>query len=89
MRIYYAHEMRRIIMQTATKKPTNLSLDQALLQEARNFGVNLSQAAEAGVKQAVISAKEAHWKRENAKALQSSNAWVEANGLPLDQYRQF
>lgn len=76
-------------MQAATKKPTNLSLDQALLQEARSFGVNLSQAAEAGVRQAVISAKEAHWKRENTKALQSSNDWVETNGLPLDQYRQF
>jgi antitoxin CcdA len=32
-------------MQTATKKPTNLSLDQALLREAKAFGVNLSQAA--------------------------------------------
>ncbi|SUC82672.1 Post-segregation antitoxin (ccd killing mechanism protein) encoded by the F plasmid [Pannonibacter phragmitetus] len=29
------------------------------------------------------------WLRENAAALESSNAWVEENGLPLDQYRQF
>lgn len=76
-------------MQTATKKPTNLSLDQSLLQEARSFGVNLSQAAEAGVRQAVTTAKTIHWKAENAKALQSSNDWVQKNGLPLDQYRQF
>ena len=76
-------------MQAAAKKPTNLSLDQALLMEARSFGVNLSQAAEAGVKQAVAAAKSAHWKQENAKALQSSNAWVEKNGLPLEQYRNF
>jgi len=76
-------------MQTATKKPTNLTLDQSLLQEARSFGVNLSQAAEAGVKQAVASAKAVHWKKENALALQSSNDWVEKHGLPLEQYRQF
>lgn len=81
--------MRNIIMQVAIKKPTNLSLDQALLSEARSFGVNLSQAAEVGVKQAVITAKSSHWKQENAKALQSSNAWVEQNGLPLELYRNF
>ena len=76
-------------MQTATKKPTNLSLDQSLLQEARSFGVNLSQAAETGVRQAVATAKAIHWKKENASALRSSNAWVEEHGLPLEQYRQF
>ena len=35
--------------QPVSKKPTNLSLDQQLLSEARSFGVNLSQAAEAGL----------------------------------------
>ncbi len=76
-------------MPTATKKPTNLSLDQALLQEAKSFGVNLSQAAELGLRQAVTAAKSAHWKSENAQALESSNKWVEENGLPLRQYRSF
>ncbi len=27
------------------------------------------------------------WRRENAAALESSNAWVEANGLPLARCR--
>ena len=76
-------------MQTATKKPTNLTLDQALLLEARAFGVNLSQAAELGVKQAVSEAKAERWKAENAQALQSSNAWVAQNGLPFERYRNF
>ena len=39
------------------KKPTNLSLDAGLLHEARSFGVNLSQAAEAGLRQAVAAAR--------------------------------
>lgn len=75
--------------QTALRKPTNLTLDPILLTEARSFGVNLSQAAEAGLRRAVAAAKAEAWQRENAAALISSNAWVDAQGLPLDQYRQF
>jgi len=76
-------------MQTATKKPTNLSLDQALLREAKSLGVNLSQVAEIGVKQAVAAAKAELWKQQNAKALEGSNSWVAQNGLPLQHYRNF
>jgi len=75
--------------QTPPKKPTNLTLDSSLLKEARSFGVNLSQAAEAGLRRAVAEAKAKAWQRENAAAVASSNAWAEAHGLPLDKYRQF
>jgi antitoxin CcdA len=75
--------------QSIPKKPTNLTLDQGLLSEARSFGVNLSQAAEAGLRHAVRDAKAATWKRENAAALDASNAWVDQHGLPLEKYRPF
>ena len=75
--------------QSVPKKPTNLTLDQRLLSEARSFGVNLSQAAEAGLRRAVKDAKAEAWKRENAKALEASNRWVEENGLPLEKYQPF
>lgn len=71
------------------KKPTNLTLDQALLSEARTFGVNISQAAEAGLRSAVKDAKAVAWKSENTQALEASNAWVESYGLPLEKYRLF
>jgi antitoxin CcdA len=74
---------------TAARKPTNLTLDSDLLAEARAFDVNLSQAAEAGLRRAVVEAKTRAWQRENAAALASSNAWTEAQGLPLDPYRLF
>lgn len=85
-----AHE-RGGLMQTQSvpKKPTNLTLDQGLLSEARAFGVNISQAAEAGLRNAVRDAKAAAWKHENADALESSNRWVEENGLLLAKYRPF
>ena len=75
--------------QSTPRKPTNLTLDPLLLIEARSFGVNLSQAAEAGLRRAVTEAKAQAWKRANAEALASSNAWIDAHGLPLDLYRQF
>ncbi len=73
----------------AAKRPTNLSLDQDLLDEARSLGVNLSQAAEGGLRRAVAEAKEERWRRDNHQALVNSNKWVEEHGLPLDRYRQF
>jgi antitoxin CcdA len=75
--------------QQSPRKATNLSLDADLIQEARAFGVNISQAAEAGVRRAVADARAEQWRRDNAEALASSNRWVEANGLPLDRYRRF
>ena len=76
-------------MNILSKKPTNLSLDKSLLLEAKSLGVNLSQAAEAGLKKAVIEAKSEQWKIKNADAVASSNEWVETHGLPLEQYRRF
>lgn len=71
------------------RKPANLSLDAALIEEAREFDINLSQAAEAGVREAVKTAKAEAWKRENAEALEGYNDWIEKNGLPLAKYRMF
>lgn len=71
------------------RRPTNLTLDAALLDEARAHGLNLSAAAEAGLRQAVAEARADAWRRQNAAALASSNAWVEARDLPLARYRPF
>ena len=73
----------------SVRKPTNLSLDSALLNEAKSLGINVSRAAEAGIAEAVKLHKRQKWLKENAAALASSNAYVEANGLPLAQHRQF
>ena len=76
-------------IQATSRKPTNLTLDPSQLAEARALGINLSQAAEAGLRRAVTEAKAKAWQHENAAALASSNAWADAHGLPLDRYRQF
>jgi len=71
------------------RKPTNLSLDSALLKEAKALGINVSRSAEAGIAEAVKLHKQKKWLEDNATALASSNAYVEANGLPLARHRQF
>ena len=73
----------------AARKPTNLSLDKALLAEAKALNINLSQAAELGLRQEVARVRTEKWKAENAAAIESSNTWVDRRGLPLDKYRQF
>lgn len=81
-------------MQTATskstaKKATNVSLSEALIAEAKNLNINISHAAEAGVTQAIKAQREALWLQENKEAIESSNAYVEKYGLPLEKYRMF
>jgi antitoxin CcdA len=71
------------------RKALNVSLDPALVSEARELGVNLSRAAETGLKDAVRKAKEEAWLRENAEAIRWINEWVEENELPLREYRDF
>ena len=73
----------------STRKPTNLSLDSDLLEEAKALGINISRSAEAGIGEAVKLRKQEKWLKENATALASSNVYVEANGLPLARHRQF
>lgn len=76
-------------MNKSLRKPANLSIDSDLLEEAKAMEVNLSRAAEAGLKAAVTEAKTQIWKKNNASSLKSSNDYVSKHGLPLDKYRQF
>lgn len=76
-------------MNHQTRKPTNLSLDRALVEEARALNVNLSRAAEDGLRAAVKAEKERKWKQDNREAMDGINKWVEENGIPLAKYRQF
>lgn len=73
----------------ATRRATSMTLDAALLDEARSLGVNLSRAAEEGILAQVRSAKAKRWKEENAEAIADYNRWIEENGVPLSQFRKF
>lgn len=74
---------------TASKRATNVSLPEDLLAEAKALRINISQAAESGVAQAITRARSELWLAENQEAIESSNAYVEKHGLPLAKYRMF
>lgn len=71
------------------RKPTNVSLDPALIEQARELDINISRACERGLAEQIAKARADQWREENAEAIRSSNEWVERNGLPLARYRQF
>ena len=73
----------------APKRATNVSLAEDLLAEARGLRINVSQAAEAGLAKTVADKRAELWLKENWAAVESSNAFVEEHGLPLENVRMF
>ena len=71
------------------KKSANVSLAESLLAEAKDLGLNVSQAAEAGLARAVSDKRAEVWLKENAEAIAGYNDYIEKNGLPLDEFRMF
>lgn len=76
-------------MSTIVRKPTNLTLDAQTVREARALNINLSEAAEKGIRDALRNARAEQWRSENASGMERSNRYVDEHGLPLAGYRQF
>ncbi|MGC8476891.1 MAG: type II toxin-antitoxin system CcdA family antitoxin [Acetobacteraceae bacterium] len=73
----------------SARRATNVTLPAPLLAEARALQVNLSQAAERGLREAVAEARRQRWQAENEAAIAEWNAHVEAHQLPLAAFRGF
>jgi len=76
-------------MPQTRRKAANLSLDGELVSQARELNLNVSKAAEDGLRRAIKSERERLWLIENAEAIAEENAYVEKHGLPFAKYRQF
>jgi antitoxin CcdA len=74
---------------SSPRRPTNVSLPEDLIGAAKELNVNISQACEKGLQEAVSRTRAERWMEENREAIASSNAYVEKHGLPLARYRQF
>lgn len=64
-----------------------MSIDVALLDEARDLGLNLSRASEAGIRASVKAEKERRWLEENMPAIEAWNAHIAEHGLPFEDLR--
>lgn len=76
-------------MPSTARKAENLSLDGALVEQAKELKINISRAAEESISHAIKAERERLWRLENAEAIRQSNEYVEKHGLPLAQYRTF
>jgi antitoxin CcdA len=86
------HEMTRSVARetgTPFRRPTNVSLDAALIDKAKELGINVSRACEDGLAKEVKEELGRRWLKDNQAAIESSNAYVEKHGLPLAKYRPF
>lgn len=73
----------------AKRRPVNLSVDEAVVAEARERGINLSQTLEAALKKELQHARIIQWREENRETIDVRHAWLEQHGLPLDKHRLF
>lgn len=71
------------------KRATNLSVDAALLDEAKALGFNLSRVLEDGLRHRLSEAKAARWRAENAEAITAHNERVAKAGTFSDRLRRF
>jgi antitoxin CcdA len=80
---------RRIINPKARKKPTNLSINSDLLQQAKALKINLSQTLEERLYQLILDKKKQDWKEENREAIEAYNRRTEKDGVFSDGFRRF
>ncbi len=71
------------------KRPTNVSLSEALVSEARELGINVSRACEDGLATEVRRERTKRWQEDNTAGFEAWNAYVERHGVPLARYRKF
>lgn len=74
--------------------PIELAIDAELIEKARDAHVDLATAAAAGISQAVVECTNvpfdrAKWIHENRAAFESLRLYVEENGFPSSEYRQY
>jgi antitoxin CcdA len=85
----FGHTMHMNAQPPSRRKATNVSLDEKLVAEAKELGVNVSRACEAGLAAETRQARKRKWVEANREAIESTNAYVEKYGLPLEKYRTF
>lgn len=71
------------------RKATNVSLNVALVAEARRLGLNISRACEEGLARQIAEERARQWRQDNAQGIAEWNAWTEREGLPLRRHRTF
>ncbi|ECN4003619.1 post-segregation antitoxin CcdA [Salmonella enterica subsp. enterica serovar Enteritidis] len=64
------------------KRSTNISLDAALVDEAKMLNINLSAALNSALEDVVRAERQARWKQENKAAIDAMNKFTAEHIIP-------
>jgi antitoxin CcdA len=73
----------------APKKATNVSINSDLLEKSRELNLNLSATLEQALAEQLQIEQRTQWLRDNAKAINAYNQFVESNGTFSDSVKKF
>jgi antitoxin CcdA len=79
--------MRRF--RESPKRPVNLTLNAAVLDTAKQLGLNISQTVDALLTAEVTRLYWERWREDNREAIADYNARIEREGLFSDRWRTF
>ncbi len=71
------------------KRAANLSLSTDVLEAAKELEINISQVCDNYLRDLVRREQERKWREDHTDFVAAYNATVEAEGLPLDEWRSF
>jgi antitoxin CcdA len=79
----------RVRTSASGKRAINLSLSNDVLEAAKHLAINISQVCDSHLREVVRREQERKWREDHADFIAAYNATIEAEGLPLDEWRSF
>jgi len=81
--------MSNLYNTNAPKKPTNLTVNSDLLNQAKHMKINISLTLENALVETLKNKKKDEWINENKEAIEVYNEKVSSYGLFSDEMRSF
>jgi antitoxin CcdA len=79
----------RVRTSSSGKRATNLTLSSDVLDAAKHLAINISPVCDTHLREVVRREQERQWREDHADFISAYNATLEAQGLPLDEWRSF
>jgi len=71
------------------KRAVNLSLSLDVLEAAKQLDINISQVCDNHLREVIRRDQARKWRDEHADFIAAYNATIEAEGLPMDEWKNF
>lgn len=83
------HKKRHVRTSLSGKRAINLSLSSDVLDAARQLDINISQVCDNYLREVIRYEQGRKWREDHAEFIAAYNATIEAEGLPLDEWKNF